>query len=275
MTARLWKELGIHDGVSLQINSLGSKASRSAHRQALVDYFEQHIDKLDEDSQRRLQTNPLRIFDSKVESTRVLFDKAPLLKDFLDDESREHFSKLLELLDAMGIAYEINPMLVRGLDYYSKTVFEWVTDRLGAQGTVCGGGRYDALIEQLGGKPSSAVGFGLGVERLLLLLEEMDVIPEEIFRTLDVYVVAAEDARSEAFKLAEFVRQQAPHLSVQTHCGSGSLRSQIKKADKSGALFALILGENEIENKQVSVKFLREEREQITVAHDELLSLLV
>ena len=275
ITARLWRELGVSDAVSLQINSLGSAESRTAHRQALVDYFEQHIDQLDDDSKRRLHTNPLRIFDSKVESTRALLPNAPILKDYLDSESSEHFSKLLEMLDAMGIAYEVNPMLVRGLDYYSKTVFEWVTDRLGAQGTVCGGGRYDALIEQLGGRPSSAVGFGLGVERLLLLLEEMRSIPEEIYRTLDVYIVAAEDVRTEAFKLAELLREDASQLSVQVHCGGGNLRSQIKKADKSGALFALILGESEIQNNQVSVKFLREERDQVTVAQDELLSLLV
>jgi len=199
ITAQLWRELGISDAVSLQINSLGNAESRAAHREALVSYFEQHIDQLDDDSKRRLHANPLRIFDSKVESTRALFDQAPLLNDFLDDESKQHFSTLLELLDAMEVSYEVNPMLVRGLDYYSKTVFEWVTDRLGAQGTICGGGRYDALIEQLGGKAGAAVGFGLGVERLILLLEELQVIPEQVYQSADVYVVAAESARAHAF----------------------------------------------------------------------------
>ncbi len=275
MTARLWKQLGLESAVSLQLNSLGNAGSRAAHRAALVDYFESHKDELDEDSIRRLQTNPLRILDSKVEATQRLADEAPMLTDFLDDESKAHFDGVLAILDNIGIPYEINPKLVRGLDYYSKTVFEWVTDRLGSQGTVCGGGRYDGLIEELGGKPGSAIGFGMGVERLVLLLQALDGVPQEIFQTLDVYIVAVGDSRAAAMNLAEALRDQAPSMRIQVHCGGGNFRSQMKKADRSGAEIALILGENEIQNGVVGVKYLREEREQLTIEQNKISTLFI
>lgn len=275
MTARLWRQLGILDSVSLQLNSLGNAESRKAHREALVAYFEDNKSQLDEDSLRRLKTNPLRIFDSKVEQTQALLPAAPKLEAFLDDESKAHFSELCATLDAVGVKYEVNPTLVRGLDYYSKTVFEWVTDKLGAQGTICGGGRYDGLVSQLGGRPTPAIGFGMGVERLILLLQELDVVPEEIYRTLDVYVVAMGNTQHEAFVLAEKVREELPGIRVQLHCGGGSFRSQMKKADKSGASIALIIGEDEVANAEVGVKYLRDDREQITVKQDQLQTILV
>ncbi len=275
MTARLWRELGIADAVTLQINSLGTSESRAAHRAALIEYLEARQDQLDEDSQRRLHTNPLRVFDSKVEQTQALLRDAPMLTDYLDDESRAHFDALCGLLDGCGVAYEVNPRLVRGLDYYSKTVFEWVTDKLGSQGTICGGGRYDALVQQLGGRPTPAIGFGMGVERLILLLRELNCLPEEIFQQLDVYIVAVGDVGPAAMRLAEQVRDMRPETRVQLHCGGGGFRAQMKKADRSGAHIALVLGEDEVNNDQVTVKYLREEREQQTVAVSDLNTILV
>ncbi len=270
MTASLWRKLGLLEHVTLQINSLGNADARKAHRQALISYFEAHKDKLDEDSQRRLHTNPLRIFDSKVDSTRALFAQAPMLSDFLDDDSREHFAALLKLLDQLGVNYEVNPLLVRGLDYYSKTVFEWVTDKLGAQGTICGGGRYDGLVEQLGGKQTPAIGFGMGVERLVLMLTELDLVPAQLAQQLDVYIVAVGDVKAEAMSLADKLRDQHSGLRVQVHCGGGNFRAQMKKADKSGASVALVLGEDEVARNEVGIKYLREEREQQTVSTDAL-----
>ena len=275
MTARLWRRLGILDAVSLQLNSLGSAESRKTHKDALVAYFEAHKGQLDDDSVRRLYTNPLRIFDSKVEQTQALLPDAPKLDAYLDDESKSDFAALCALLDAAGVEYEVNPTLVRGLDYYSKTVFEWVTDKLGSQGTVCGGGRYDSLVAQLGGKPTPAIGFGMGVERLILLLEAVDVIPAEVYQRLDVYVVAMGNTQKEAFLLAEQVREDIPGIRVQLHFGGGSFRSQMKKADKSGALIALIIGEDEVANSEVGVKYLRDDREQVTVKQDQLNVILV
>ncbi|WP_231759811.1 histidine--tRNA ligase [Microbulbifer elongatus] len=274
MTARLWKQLGVSEHVSLQLNSLGNSESRAAYRDALVAYLSERKDQLDEDSQRRLDKNPLRILDSKNQDTQALLEGAPCLLDFLDDESRAHFDQLRAFLDAAGVAYEVNPRLVRGLDYYGKTVFEWVTDSLGAQGTVCAGGRYDGLVEQMGGKPTPAVGFGLGVERLVLLLETLEVLPEALDQQVDAYLVAVGDVQSAALAAAEQLRSDLPWLRLQTHCGGGSFKSQMKKADKSNAEYALIVGEDEAANGQVAVKSLRADVEQQTVAVSELAALL-
>jgi len=265
MTARLWKALGVDHAVSLQINSLGASVSRKAHKAALLAYLNERRDQLDEDSLRRLETNPLRILDSKNPEVQEAIADAPSLVDFMDDEAKAHFEKLTAFLDSVNIHYQINPNLVRGLDYYSKTVFEWVTDQLGAQGTVCGGGRYDGLIEQMGGKPTPAIGFGMGVERLILLVEEVNPellvpIPEA-----DIYILYDDIAASAAIKLAEFVRDETPSFAVQLHCGGGSFKSQFKKADRSGAQLALVLGGNELENNQVTIKYLREKRDQETI----------
>ncbi|MCW8125331.1 histidine--tRNA ligase [Microbulbifer halophilus] len=274
MTARLWRELGIADHVKLQLNSLGNSASRTAYREALVAYLSDHREQLDEDSQRRLERNPLRILDSKNARTQELLADAPCLLDFLDEESAAHFEQLKAMLDAAGVGYEINSRLVRGLDYYGKTVFEWVTDSLGAQGTVCAGGRYDGLVEQLGGKSTPAVGFGLGVERLVLLLETLEVLPEALHQQVDAYVVAVGDVQSAALAAAEQLRDEMPWLRLQTHMGGGSFKSQMKKADRSSAEFALIIGEDEAASGQVTVKFLRADQPQQTVALAELPTVL-
>ena len=274
MTARLWKQLGVSEHVTLQLNSLGNSESRAAFRDALVEYLSARKDQLDEDSQRRLDKNPLRILDSKNAQTQELLADAPCLLDFLDEESKTHFDQLRAFLDAAGVAYEVNPRLVRGLDYYGKTVFEWVTDSLGAQGTVCAGGRYDGLVEQMGGKPTPAVGFGLGVERLVLLLETLEVLPDALDQQVDAYLVAVGDVQSAALKAAEQLRSDLPWLRLQTHCGGGSFKSQMKKADKSNADYALIIGEDEAAAGQVTVKSLRADVEQQTVALGELANVL-
>ena len=274
ITARLWKTLKIDHAVSLQINSLGTSADRKTYRTALVDYLMARQEQLDEDSQRRLQTNPMRILDSKNQDTQALLNDAPKLADFIDQESRDHFEQLCAVLDAANINYEINPRLVRGLDYYSKTVFEWVTTSLGAQGTVCAGGRYDGLVEQLGGKPCPGVGFAMGVERLVLLLDELGAVPDSIAQTVDLYIVAVGNIELEALVLAEDLRSQCPSIRIESHCGGGSFKSQIKKADKSGAAVALILGEDEVASATAGVKFLREEKPQQSVAQTELANVL-
>lgn len=274
ITARLWKTLKIDHAVSLQINSLGTSADRKTYRTALVDYLMARQEQLDEDSLRRLQTNPMRILDSKNQDTQALLNDAPKLADFIDQESRDHFEQLCAVLDAANIDYEINPRLVRGLDYYSKTVFEWVTTNLGAQGTVCAGGRYDGLVEQLGGKPCPGVGFAMGVERLVLLLDELGVVPDSIGQTVDLYIVAVGNIELEALVLAEDLRSQCPSIRIESHCGGGSFKSQIKKADKSGAAVALILGEDEVASATAGVKFLREEKSQQSVAQTELADVL-
>ncbi|USD22460.1 histidine--tRNA ligase [Microbulbifer variabilis] len=274
MTARLWRQLGIGEHVTLQLNSLGNSDSRAAYREALVAYLSERREQLDEDSQRRLERNPLRILDSKNTQTQELLAEAPCLLDFLDEESAAHFAQLRELLDAAGVKYEINPKLVRGLDYYGKTVFEWVTDSLGAQGTVCAGGRYDGLVEQMGGKPTPAVGFGLGAERLVLMLETLEVLPESLAQQVDAYLVAVGDVQSAALAAAEQLRDELPWLRLQAHCGGGSFKSQMKKADKSGADYALIIGEDEAANGQITVKYLRSEQQQQTLALTELAALL-
>ncbi|WP_028240020.1 histidine--tRNA ligase [Stutzerimonas azotifigens] len=271
LTARLWRRLGVADAVSLQLNSLGSSEARARYRDALVDYLQQRFEQLDEDSQRRLTTNPLRILDSKNAQTQALLAGAPVLSDFLDEESRLHFEGLRNRLDAMGIAYQINTGLVRGLDYYGRTVFEWVTDRLGAQGTVCGGGRYDGLVGQFGGKPTPSVGFAMGIERLVLLLETLAVVPETLEQPAHAYICAfGEAAELAAVTLAERLRDALPGLRLLVNAGGGSFKSQFKKADKSGARFALILGEDELAARVVGCKPLREDGEQQSIAWDAL-----
>lgn len=271
LTARLWKQLGMSEAVTLQLNSLGSSEARARYRDALVAYLQQRFDQLDEDSQRRLTTNPLRILDSKNTQTQALLADAPTLHDYLDEESREHFYGLKARLDAVGIAYEINPKLVRGLDYYGRTVFEWVTDKLGAQGTVCAGGRYDGLVSQFGGKPTPGVGFAMGVERLVLLLETLDLVPASLNRPPHAFICAfGEAAELAALGLAERLRDALPGLRLLVNAGSGSFKSQFKKADKSGAHFALILGEDELAGRVVGCKPLRDDSEQQSIAWDAL-----
>ena len=267
MTSRIWQELGL-TGATLQINSLGSTEARLAYREVLIRYFEQHQERLDEDSQRRLHTNPLRILDSKNPAMQALNDAAPKLIDHLDDESRQEFETLCQILDNAGLKYEVNPRLVRGLDYYGKTVFEWVTDQLGSQGTICAGGRYDGLVAQLGGKGATAIGFAIGIERLIALLEENDALP--VIPTVDAYFVAVgEQAGEKALLLAEQLRDQLPNLSLITHCGGGSFKSQFKRADKSGARWTLILGDDEIAQQVVGVKTMAT-GEQEVIAWDQL-----
>ncbi len=265
--ARLWKQLGLQ-GIRLEINTLGSNQARTEYKQVLVDYLNQYRELLDEDSVRRLESNPLRVLDSKNPAMKDMLDKAPALMDHLDDESRQQFDKLTSSLDATGIKYTINTRLVRGLDYYCKTVFEWVTDELGAQGTICAGGRYDGLVEQLGGKATPAVGFALGMERILALLESQQ---QQQIETIDVYMVLlGESSEIKGLQLAEAIREKMPDLKMIAHCGGGSIKSQMKKADKSGAEIAVILAEGELENQQVTIKYLREKKEQVTVSFENL-----
>ncbi|MDV2079308.1 histidine--tRNA ligase [Marinobacter xestospongiae] len=275
LTARLWRELGLADHARLEINSIGTAQARRQYREALVAYLSDYREQLDGDSQRRLESNPLRILDSKSPETQEILTGAPRLDDYLDDESVEHFSQLRALLDAAGVPYQINNRLVRGLDYYGKTVFEWVTDSLGAQGTICAGGRYDGLVEQLGGKPTVAVGFAMGLERLILLLETLNLVPEHVNNDVDVYVTAmGEGAVAPALVLAEQVRNGLPGRGVVSHCGGGSFKSQMKKADRSGAQVALILGENEVAAGTVAIKPLRSDGEQKEVAQADLVPAL-
>jgi len=272
LTARFWQELGLND-LELHINTLGSSAARATYREHLVTYFTQHHEQLDADSQRRLHTNPLRILDSKNPTMQELIQHAPQLLDCLDEESTAHFSKLQQLLNSAGVKFIINPRLVRGLDYYNRTVFEWVTTELGAQGTVCAGGRYDGLVEQIGGKSTPAIGFALGLERLVALLEQRNVkMPD--FAPHAYIVMVGELAVIEGFRLAELLRNQLSELKLVLHCGGGSFKSQFKQADKSGARFALILGENEVAQQQVTVKYLRESQPQFTVTTSELVTWL-
>ena len=265
LTARLWKALGIDQHVSLQLNSIGSLEARANYRSALVAFLENHQGLMSEEEKERLVKNPLRILDTKNQALQDILDSAPKLLDYLDDESREHFAQLCGLLDAVGIQYEINPKLVRGLDYYNKTVFEWVTSALGAQGTVCGGGRYDGLVEQLGGHATSGVGFAMGLERLVLLVQEVNKsIP--VKSAVDIYVVyQGEGTTLAAFQLAEKLRSELPHLSTMLHCSGGNFKKQFRRADKSGATLALVLGESEVQTNQVVVKHLLGTAEQQTI----------
>jgi histidyl-tRNA synthetase len=272
MSAQLWKRLGLIDSVELQLNTLGSAEARAHFKQDLVSYLSARKEQLDADSQRRLESNPLRILDSKDPNTQDLLNDAPHFHDYIDEESKSHFEQLKSLLEAAGIQYRVNPRLVRGLDYYGKTVFEWVTDALGAQGTVCAGGRYDGLVGQLGGKPTPAVGFAMGVERLVLLLEELQLVPESVRQRIDVYVIGmGDDNLATAMGVAETLRHEAG-LRVQLHCGGGGFKSQMKKADKSGADFAILIGDDERASSEVSLKPLRGNGDQIRVAQDSLVS---
>ena len=268
MTARMWARLGLQ-GAQLQINSLGTPAARSAYRAALVDYLHGRAAELDADSTRRLESNPLRILDSKNPDMQAVIAAAPRLPDYLDDESREHFDGLCALLDAAGLVYEINPRLVRGLDYYSKTVFEWVTDRLGSQGTICAGGRYDGLVEFLGGKPVPAVGFAVGLERLLGLLAAAGV--ELPVNEPHVYLVLSGAlAEQRGMVFADELRTAIPGLRLQANCGGGSFKSQFKRADRSGAVFALVIGDDEAAQQRVLLKPLRERSEQESLSQQDV-----
>ncbi|MEH6347025.1 MAG: histidine--tRNA ligase [Bermanella sp.] len=270
MTHQLWSRLNIRDKVTLELNTLGSSEARANFKAALVEYLSEREDQLDEDSKRRLSTNPLRILDSKNAQTQELLNGAPNFQDYMDEESSEHFTHLRALLDAVGVEYVINPRLVRGLDYYGKTVFEWVTKELGAQGTVCAGGRYDGLVEQMGGKATPAVGFAMGIERLILMLEAMDAIPAHVHNHLDVYLVAEAEVAAPAMVLAAKLREQMPELRLQMHMGGGKMKKQMKQAHECGARYAFILGENELTNGQITIKDLRDNAEQISLSQDDV-----
>ena len=269
MLARLWQALGIKD-VALQINSIGDSAERMSYRQTLIAYFEQHADLLDDDAKRRLHTNPLRILDSKNPRMQAMCEAAPKLMDGLCESSRTHFEKLCQLLRYAGIAYSINHRLVRGLDYYNRTVFEWVTTKLGAQGTIAGGGRYDALVERLGGAATPACGFGIGLERVFLLMQEYGVMATN---TPDIYLVnVGELAQNQAFSIAETLRNAG--LQVALHAGGGSFKSQMKKADRSGARYAAILGDDEVAAQEISLKPLLEKAEQVKCRLSDVASII-
>lgn len=273
LTARLWREIGLPE-VRLEINTLGTSECRAAYRELLVNYYRENSGSLDEDSLRRLESNPLRILDSKNPEVIEVNAGAPSLLDHLDTESEAHFTTLRELLDSLDISYTVNPRLVRGLDYYSHTVFEWITDALGAQGTVCAGGRYDGLVPQLGGKPVPAAGFAMGVERLLELVRSQD---ENLgaFRA-DAYLVTAGDkAIAAGARLAERLRDDLPELRLVANMSGGSFKAQLKRADKSGATYALIVGDDEIDNNNVTLKPLRnKDAAQETLAYEALIELL-
>lgn len=274
LSARLWETLGISEHVTLELNTLGDPAERAAYREALIAFLEQHKDQLDEDSQRRMYSNPLRVLDSKDPQVQSILADAPALMDYLGEASSQHFAQLRELLDAVGIQYRVNPRLVRGLDYYNRTVFEWVTNSLGSQGTVLAGGRYDGLVAQLGGKDTPAVGFAMGLERIVLLLETL-ALTQDIPAEVDVYVAAMGDnCLVEAIKVAQELRSALPTLRVMSHCGGGNLKKQMKRADKSGAQVALLIGETELAEAVVTVKYLRNDNEQQRVARSALSAFL-
>ncbi|KHS48608.1 histidine--tRNA ligase [Hafnia paralvei] len=273
LTARWWRALGISEHVSLELNSIGSLEARANYRDALVAYLEQFKDKLDEDCKRRMYSNPLRVLDSKNPEVQALLNDAPRLSEYLDEESREHFAGLCKLLDDAGIAYTVNERLVRGLDYYNRTVFEWVTNSLGAQGTVCAGGRYDGLVAQLGGHATPAVGFAMGLERLVLLVQAVnpDFQPQ---RVVDVYLISSgEGTQSAAMRLAEKIRDAYPQVKLMTNYGGGNFKKQFARADKWGARIALVLGENEMNAGQINVKNLQSGDQQ-TIAQDDVAAIL-
>lgn len=270
LTARIWKALGIDHLIRLEINSLGSSEARQNYRHVLVEYFSANKALLDKDSLRRLESNPLRILDSKNPDLQPLIEAAPRLIEHLDEESQNHFSAVCERLDSFGLEYKINTRLVRGLDYYNRTVFEWITDALGSQGAVCGGGRYDGLVEQLGGKSTPGVGFAMGLERLVALLMDLDD-KGSINHEIDLYLARmGKNAEIKALLVAEDLRNIFPGLKILTHCGTGNFSKQLKKADKSGARFCLILGETELAENKITIKYLREQREQTQIAIDQL-----
>jgi len=277
MSARFWKMLGLQDSVTLQLNSLGTAQAREQYRSVLVDYLLQHSELLDEDSQRRLQTNPLRILDSKNPAMQEMIEQAPRLMEHLDDESRQHFADLCAYLDSVGISYEINTRLVRGLDYYNRTVFEWVTDKLGAQGTVCAGGRYDGLVKQLGGRETPAVGFAMGLERLVLLVQQ-EQLQNYIKQPHAVLLMMGERAQDAGLALSEQLRDALPEVRIFNIYGGGSFKSQMKRADKSQAEIALILGDDELDKQLITVKYLRQKTDnkpqQESLSQDQLIELL-
>ncbi len=268
LTSRLWARLGLRD-LRLEINTLGTLEERARYRELLVSYLRGHYDKLDKDSQRRLETNPLRILDSKKSEMQALIESAPKLYDSMEEESKEKFERLKLMLNELNIDFTVNPRLVRGLDYYSHTVFEWVSPQLEPQGTICAGGRFDGLVAQLGGKPNFAVGFAMGVDRILNLMTEQDLIPEK--PTIHAYLaMLGADVEQYGWKLAETLRTDCPEVSLTINVGGGKFQKQIKKADKCGALLALILGEDEVQNQEVTIKYLREDGKQLKIAQAEL-----
>ena len=270
---RFWQALGLPlESLQLQLNSLGDAAARSKHRQDLVEYLNDHHAMLDDDARKRMHSNPLRVMDSKNPQVQEATAQAPVLLDYLGNEEQEHFAALQERLDAMQISYQINPRLVRGLDYYNRTVFEWVSNELGAQGTVCAGGRYDNLVEQMGGRATPAAGFAIGLERLHSLAEG---VLQANARGIDAYFIAlGNNAHRYAIQLVEKIRSELPNLAIQMNCGGGSIKSQMKRADRSGARLALIVGENEVEQRQVTVKYLHNDQSQQTVSRDAVMELL-
>lgn len=274
MTARIWRELGLEKVISLELNSLGDANSRARHKEALVDFLTGYEDELDEDSKRRLHTNPLRILDSKNERTRKLLHNAPSLSEFLDEDAIVHFKGLRKILDKAGVTYTVNDQIVRGLDYYNRTVFEWITGELGSQGTVCGGGRYDQLIEIIGGKPSPGTGFGIGIDRLALMLMAKEEKEQQVkLKLVDIYIASmGEQAKIEALLLAEALRKDERAYNVVVHCGEGKFKSQMKKADQSDACVALIIGEEEVSRNEVGVKTLRDSAEQVTLSRDNVVN---
>ena len=267
MNARVWRKLGLDGDIGLELNSLGNPGARVKFKEKLAGYLTAYEQDLDEDSRRRLAVNPLRILDSKHSKTQEILQGAPVLSDFMDNESKQHFEGLCGLLDDNGIMYEVNPNIVRGLDYYNKTVFEWTTSTLGSQGAVCGGGRYDSLVEQLGGKPSPGIGFAMGLDRLALMLTEKIGSSKDA----DVYVVSQGNAaRGTALRLAESIRDELSGKKIVVHCGDGKFKSQMKKADASGADLAFILGDDEVAAGTVGIKSLRKSGEQSTISQDTL-----
>ncbi len=273
LTARLWRELKIDSAITLEVNSLGSLEARRKYRQILVDYLEKYQKDLDEDSQRRLVTNPLRILDSKNPAMQDIIAGAPKCQEYLDDDSVRHFNDLLQRLSDLGVSYQVNPNLVRGLDYYNRTVYEWVTDKLGAQGAVCAGGRYDTLVEQLGGNETPAVGFAMGIERILLLQEALGI---ESQTAVDIYFIhAGAKAERECIRFSEELRDFNLSWRMIVHSGGGNFKHQFKQADKSGAKIALILGDEELEKGAVSVKFMRAAEEQLSISRNEVKQFLI
>jgi histidyl-tRNA synthetase len=270
LSARLWKKFGISQHLTLEINSLGSVEARAAYKEQLVAFLKIRESELDEDSLRRLKSNPLRVLDSKNPQVQNAVKDAPKLIDCLDEESAKHFQGLCERLDNLGIKYRVNPALVRGLDYYNRTVFEWVTDSLGAQGTVCAGGRYDGLVEQLGGKGTQGVGFAMGLERIILMLQTLE-LDKNLESIVDIYVTAMDESvELYARQVSETLRDSLPNIKVMNHCGGGNFKKQMKRADQSGASIALIIGQDEMASQQVAVKYLREQQPQETVLINEL-----
>lgn len=274
LTAAMFNKLGMLDSVCLEINTIGDSASRLAFADALLDYLKSRVDDLDADSQKRLSTNPLRILDSKDTNTQLLLDSAPALNDFLNEDSKQRFALLCERLDNLGLAYKVNPRLVRGLDYYNDTVFEWISNDLGAQATVCAGGRYDSLVETLGGKSTPAVGFGIGLERLVLILQTLEKMPAQK-ADVDLFIIAeSTEEKTHAFELAQTLRDKLETFAVQVSHSEGSMKSQMKKADKSGAAMALVVESASVENDQYCLKYLRQQKDAVYLKQTELVKAL-